>query len=217
MEDNQQNKETTAPQHPSMTKLLQDVAQPTEEQQPQQNHPPVLDDFEEEPEPPSPGTADTGNNAGGGQPQEKKINEKAVKATAKFVLQLFDFFQNKGFATAGRFKEKRKLKRLYGDDALDKMEAAITKAQMQSESNTKSTDVEIMQLFTPEEIGMLRIRKEVNEFIEDLPLTDDEKEQLMEPLIEILKIKGGTIPPEWILIGTILQVTGARATELLMI
>lgn len=217
MEDNQQNKETSAAEHPSMTKLLHDVAVPTQEQQPQQTHAPALDDFEEEPEQPEPGTADTSNNTGTGQPQEKKINEKAVKATAKFVLQLFDFFQNKGFATAGRFKEKRKLKRLYGDDALDKLEAAITKAQMQTDSNTKNTDAEIIELFTPEEIGMLRIRKEVNEFIEDLPLTDDEKEQLMEPLIEILKIKGGTIPPEWILIGTILQVTGARTTELLMI
>jgi hypothetical protein len=206
--------EAAASQHKSMTKLLQDIAQPTQEQQPQQTHAPALDEFEDD----DPGAADTGNNGGAGEQQaEKKINEKMLKSTAKFILNLFDFFQHKGFKTAGRFKEKRKLKRLYGDDALDKMEAAITKAEMQTGSNTRNTDAEILQMFSPEEIGMLRIRKEVNEFMEGLPLTDDEKEQLMEPLIEILKIKGGAIPPEWILIGTILQVTGARTTELLMI
>lgn len=199
-----------------MTKLLQDIAQPTQEQQPQQTHAPALDDFEDEE--PGEGTADTGKNNGAADLQpEKKINEKMLKSTAKFILSLFDFFQSKGFGAAGKFKERKKLKRLYGDDALDKLEAALTKAQMQTDSNTKTTDAEIIQLFTSEEIGMLRIRKEVNEFIEGLPLTEDEKEQLMEPLIEVLRIKGGTIPPEWILIGTILQVTGARTTELLMI
>lgn len=197
-----------------MTALLQDIAQPTEEREPQQRTPPPLNDFEDE----EIEVATTSENTGAAEPkQDKKINEKMLQSTAKFILNLFDFFQNKGFKTAGKFKEKRKMKRLYGDDAMDKLEAALTKAQMQTDSNTRTTNEEILQLFTPEEIGMLRIRKEVNEFMEGLPLTDDEKEQLMEPLIEILRIKGGTIPPEWILIGTILQVTGARTTELLMI
>lgn len=209
MEDNSQ-----APkQHDSITALLKDIATPTVEQQPQQAVPPQLDAIDEEKKQATASMANTTENKDAAAVPVKKVDEKLLGYGAEAVVATFDFTQDNLFTFLGKIKRKKKLRKLYGEEWDVKLNDAKSKIDLLN-ANKSNTGGEVIELITKEDVGLIRLEAEFDSYFDDLSLTEKEKDQLKIPLMEIMRIKGGTIPPEYLLMLTLLQIFGARGTEL---
>jgi len=205
--------------HSSVQTLLKDITTPTEDR-------PVQMPVSSEPsQPATPPPAEPATGSAAAAPvvtpetvkQEEpkpEMTAEALASTADLVIGMFDFSQHNLFRALGNRKKKGKLGRLYGDNATDRLELLINKVEAMHSQQSTAT---VIEAFTPDDIGMLRLHKAAEEYLEGLPLTDYEKEALKKPLIELLKKRGGNIPPEIALLLAVLQISGARATELFML
>lgn len=201
-------------QHESIRKMLVDVTTPTKQEEPQSSIPPVIDDLDEEQEQ-KPAMASTGENGGeGSAAAPPKVNEKLLTASADATIAVFDFTQNNLFKWFGKIKRKRKMRRAFGDEWEASLESAKSKLEMASVNKASATGTEVIEVFTKDDVGILRVEKSFDDYFDGLPLTDEEIEAIKTPLKEIMRLKGGTIPSEYLLMLTMLQIFGARGMEL---
>ncbi|MBS4041357.1 MAG: hypothetical protein KGZ81_12260 [Flavobacteriales bacterium] len=192
----------------SISKLLIDVTVPTEEKQPQ-----VIVAPETIVVPPE--NANTASNSSPEtntlvqQPQTVKppVTDEMVENGAELVIGMFDFSQNNLFKFFVNRKKNNRMEALLGENHKDKLETLISNV----ESGKKAEE------FKPEDLSALRLEKDVQTLLKDLPLSDQEKESLKKPLMAIMKAKGGVIPPEYLLILAILQIAGGRTAETVML
>jgi hypothetical protein len=187
-----------------ITELLKDTAIPTEERAPQQfTEAEIISETKNEPVKESDATE-----------EPVKMSAEMVEAGADLTIGLFDVAQTSIFRFLVKKRKNKKLIALYGDKALDKLEYLLDEQEAKSSNKLHVTE---MRSFSPEEMGMLRIAKAVEEITEDLPMSESEKDLIKIPLMEIMKKRGGTLPPEYALMLGILQIAGARTGEILMI
>jgi hypothetical protein len=193
---------------PSVSKLLIDVTVPTEEKQPQVTVVPET----------IPETAETlntnsnvapENNVPTQEPQPAKqpVTDEMIESGAELVIGMFDFSQNNLFKFFVNRKRRNRMENLLGENYKDKLETLISNV----ESGKKADE------FKPEDLSALRLEKDVQNLLGDLPLSDLEKESLKKPLMAIMKAKGGVIPPEYLLLLAILQIAGGRTAETVML
>jgi hypothetical protein len=191
--------------HESIQQILQDVTIPTKEQEAQQI------------EPEKNSAADTGNkdDDGSRKPEVQPISKEMLEASADTAIAMFDFVQDNLFSVLARRKKRGKMNRLYGDDSADRLEKALNKLELQQQGS--KGNVEIIESFTADELGMMRLERDFNDHIADLALTEKEIAALKPSLMELMKTRGGTIPPEYMLMLAVIQITGARITETVML
>jgi hypothetical protein len=201
-------------QHESIKKLLQDVTIPTPEQQPQSNVPPIIDNIEDN-EQAAP-LAITNKSEGDAGKEKPQVSEKLLEASANVVTATFDFTQDNLFTFFGKVKRKRKMKRLFGEDWEVKLNDAKSKLEMAAanKSGVSIGDATMLEVANKEDFSLLRTEKSFDEYFDGLALTDEEKEAIKVPLKEVMRLRGGTIPPEYLLVLTVMQIFGARGMEL---
>lgn len=186
--------------HESVQGLLKDIAIPTQEREPQK----ITTD--------APAASVAENKAE--QEAKEPISQEMLESGADLTIGLFDFGQTSLFSFLVKNKRNKRLVKLYGENALDKLE----KLQLEQEagSDTRAT-VSIIREFTVDELAMLKLGLKADEIVNGLPLTDQEKNLIKIPLMEIMKQRGGTLPPEYALMLGIFQIAGARTAELIML
>ncbi len=190
--------------HDSVELLFKEVQQPTDDREPQ---------------------AEASANNTSDEPLIEKeiINKKEEQATHEVSpemldsscdlgIGLADFFQTSVFTWLVNSKKNKKLISLYGEGALDKLEHLINE---QDAGKNNKLQHAILREFSPDEMGMLRLAKEVNKIVDDLPFTDSEKEAIKVPLMALLKESGGSLSPQWALTFAALQIFGSRALQTL--
>jgi hypothetical protein len=201
--------ETHTVRHESVNKLLADIRKPTQEQ-PASPPPPPIDDDEIDNDLDDPDDDDDDKPKGKGN--DDLLSKEALEAGADVTIGLFDITQAKTFQILGEAKKKRKLKKRFGPDAVDKAQDLIDEADLNAENKIKS-----QRTLTNEEWGMLRLERAAREYLEDMPLSEAEKNNLKIPLMTIMKQHGGAIPPHYLLMFGLLQVVGSRAAQLAML
>lgn len=182
-----------------LNEILADVAVPTPEQPAQA---PVVES-----------AADTAANtdapgADSAAAASAPVSEEAIEMGVDALIGFFDFSQNKISSIAVRMKKRNRMQNKYGDDWKDRLDELI--AQVEGKTKTKDN-------LTPEELQMLKLEKNVQEILDDLPLTDADIKALKGPLMQIARAKGGTIPPEYILTLTVISIIGARVADISML
>ncbi len=186
---------------PSINKLLQDVIVPTEEKVPQVIAPAT--EIPITPEIPIGQTTPPVEEI----KQPEPISDEIVEAGADIAIGMFDFSQNNLFKFFVNRKKRNRMESLLGENHRDKLETLISEVEA-----GKTADQ-----FTTNDISALRIEKNVQELLKDLPLSDQDKEALKKPLMAIMKKKGGTLPPEYALGLAVLQILGGRTAEIYML
>jgi len=187
--------------HDSVKGLLQDISRPTEERAPQ------ADKIQPEQ------AADTTKTKDAGPETKPEISEEMIETGADLTIGLYDFSQTTLFSWLVKNKKDKRIIRLYGEGALDKLEMLINEKEASEDSKAS---VQVIRSFTIDEIAMLKITKKTDEILNGLPMTEQEKNLIKVPLMEMMKQHGGTLPPSWALILGFLQISGARVGELLM-
>lgn len=186
--------------HESVQVLLKDIAIPTQEREPQK----ITTD--------APAAPTAENKAE--QEAKEPISQEMLESGADLTIGLFDFGQTSLFSFLVKNKRNKRLVKLYGENALDKLE----RLQLEQEAaNDKKATVSIIREFTVDELAMLKLGLKADEIVNGLPLTDQEKNLIKIPLMEIMKQRGGTLPPEYALMLGIFQIAGARTAELIML
>lgn len=145
---------------------------------------------------------------------KEDVSGEMVEAGADLTIGLFDVAQTSIFRFLVKRRKNKKLIALYGEDSLNKLEKLIDE-QEAKDSNKLHTI--IIREFAPEELGMLRIARAVQQITDELPMSESEKDLIKIPLMEIMKKRGGTLPPEYALMLGVLQIAGARTGEIFMI
>lgn len=161
------------------------------------------DDFEDDDEPGEKGKA---------KPKEDLLSKEALEAGADVTIGLFDITQSKAFQLLGNSKKKRKLRKKYGPDAVERLEKLVDEAEANEENKIRT-----VRDLHPDEWGMLRMERAAREYLDDMPLSEGEKKNLKIPLMAIMKQHGGAIPPTYLLMFGLLQVVGSRAAQLAML
>lgn len=192
----------------SIGKLLIDVTVPTEEKPPQviaatETIPPVVE---------TPNTAGSTLVESHQQPQQPQpakqpVTDEMIESGAELVVGMFDFSQNNLFKFFVNRKKRNRMETLLGENNREKLETLISNV----ESGKKADE------FKTEDLSALRLEKDVQTILKDLPLSDQEKESLKKPLMAIMKARGGVIPPEYLLLLAILQIAGGRTAETVML
>lgn len=136
--------------------------------------------------------------------EQPKASAASAKTEADLYIMLADFGQTKLHSGWVRRKAEAKAINLYGTDALEKLEAA--RLIKERGEDVTSTD----------QLALLRIDKQVAEIIEALPLSESEKEQLREPLQEMIKDNGGVMPHWLRLTMAALMIVGSRTLDVKM-
>ncbi len=189
--------------HDGIAQLFADAEQPTEEMKPQTSEAATIEEK---------------SGAGSPVPQkepepEHEVSAEMVEAGADLAIGLFDISQSSIFRLLVKRKKNKRIIKLWGESGLNKMERLID--EMDAANNTRVSFTDARE-FNPEELAMIRLAKKVDEMVEDLPMSEDEKNLIKVPLMEIMKKKGSTLPPEYALILGVLQIAGARAAEMAM-
>jgi uncharacterized protein with ParB-like and HNH nuclease domain len=141
-----------------------------------------------------------------------EVSPEMLDSSCDLGIGLADFFQTSVFTWLVNSKKNKKLISLYGEGALDKLEHLINE---QDAGKNNKLQHAILREFSPDEMGMLRLAKEVNKIVDDLPFTDSEKEAIKVPLMALLKESGGSLSPQWALTFAALQIFGSRALQTL--
>lgn len=191
----------------SVSKLLIDVTVPTEEKQPQVIVAPETIVVPSENANTQTSTTPETNTPVQPQAVKPPVTDEMIENGAELLVGMFDFSQNNLFKFFVNRKKRNRMEALLGENHKDKLETLISHV----ESGKKAEE------FKPEDLSALRLEKDVQTLLKDLPLSDQEKESLQKPLMAIMKAKGGVIPPEYLLILAILQIAGGRTAETVML
>ncbi len=176
---------------PGLSKLFDDVAQPTQvREQPKETT-----------------TAPPEN-----VPTEKPnvpIDKKMVEATSEIVISLIDTVQTNGFRIWANVKRNNIA------DALTDSTAGYAKL-MRAVSAYKTNDKNggEIEMLNATDVQLLELHDKVFSFIEDLPFTKKETENLMLPLSYIIEKNGGSLPPELALVIGLVTAVGSRIGEM---
>lgn len=194
--------------HESVNKLLEDINTPTEEKGEQVKVDPSPAASQEK-------TVEDPATETKTEPEVvvPEIDKEVLSSSADLAIGLFDVSQTNIFRFFGKRRKKKLLIKRFGDTAIDHVAKLLNEIDAMNENKVSTT---VIREFTADEFGMLRIEKAAAEYLEGLPLTDAEKDMLKVPLMQIMKKRGGTIPPEIALILGCLQIAGARTAELFM-
>lgn len=145
--------------------------------------------------------------------EKEDAGSSKIKLSAELSADIFlgvaDIIQQQVFRPLHGAKHKRRMRKLYGDDALEKCSALldqIAKEDHQGHINER----------TPDEVGMLRLVKRYREVVEDIPFTEDEKDKIRPALVAYLKERGGELPPWLGLVMMSIEVFGPRITDLVV-
>ena len=152
-----------------------------------------------------PAAATEPNKEGSPATEETKLSpkmlEQAAKASSKFFVRMIDGGQRLLFTSIGNRKLKNRLEIIGGDEYEYKVQAAVQKLDVDIENRENGSQT--THSYTKEEKIMLANVAKFEAFIEELPFTDDEREEMIECLTIIAQSRGGSLPPEYIAGGTI--------------
>lgn len=199
--------------HDSIKQLIQEAALPTTEQATQAE--PVTSD---EPVEVKPTVEETAAVKAAEKAEEKAIEEEIllsgemIDVGASTTIMFFDFIQQAGNTFWIKSKKDKRLIALYGEEALSKL-AALLDEQLASKENKVSQTV--LREFTPAEMGMLSEHKNAQKILDSFPLSDNEKESLKIPLMQMMKQSGTTLSPQWALMLSLATILGARALNVI--
>ena len=174
-------------QDKELDSLLEDMAQPTQEVA-EPAAPPEPPPVVEEPE----------------EPVEKPASLAAQKFGAKFCLSLINSATELPLAFAAERKLKRKVKAVGGENAEVLYNSAVERYNV----------VKDVKDFTTEEQSLINIHLKVEKYLNALPYSKEEKEELMEPLMEMIKDNNFQIPAWLVITGTIIINTTQRIIKL---
>lgn len=190
--------------HPSVQKLIEEVQKPTDERKIQQT---PLFEFDEKGESKEQQENDNTTTV-------KDLSEESVEWGADFAIGMYDIGQQKLLAHFGKRKRNKKLRKKYGANALEKLETLKNEIEALTKNKMQQT---VLREFTTDDYGMLRVEKAFEEYLEELALTDDEKDLIRKPLMKLMIKHGGEIPPGLALGLAVLQITGSRVADLAML
>ena len=105
------------------------------------------------------------------------------------------------FTSIGNRKLKNRLEIIGGDEYEYKVQSSVQK--LDADLENKENGTQTTHSYTKEEKIMLANVAKFEAFIEELPFTDDEREEMIECLTIIAQSRGGSLPPEYIAGGTI--------------
>lgn len=180
----------------SLSSLMNRAAQPSEARTVQADISPIVEPVAAaipEPLPTSTETADKPVN------KAVELTEEDLYDTTETVLMMGDFAQRGALTLWAKSKKKDRFLRLYGKEwekVFDTNKAAYKAGQTSDMS--------------PAVLAMMTHADDIEEIIESLPFTDEEKEMLHKPLSKMLKQHGGVMPPEWVLYMSIGRIFGGR-------
>ena len=188
-----------------IAELMADAEIPTEEQQPQNIH--------------SAAPAENGGNRSTETevfPENNKpeLSAELIESGADFAIGFFDIALTQLLKFMLKRKKNKKVAKLFGESGLIKFQALMD--EVDAADNNK-VQFSVIREFNSDELKMLHLSKKASEILEDLPLTDEEKELIKIPLMEIMKQKGGTIPPQYQLLLGVMQIAGGRVAEIAML
>ena len=182
---------------PSLLNFIDEVKQPTQ--------------VREEVKPPTPPPVDTKEAATvetENQPP-KKVDFKMVEAGANVVLGFCDSLQENIFKYLVNRKRERKANEITDSNTgFLKLKKAIAKAE------NNETNGSTIEPLSKEDVELVSMHIKVEEFINDLPFTDRERENILPHLMYIIEKNGGMIPPEVCLIMAFSTAIGARIGEI---
>jgi len=180
---------TTAEQDQELDKVIVDVSQPTEEVA-EPAPPPEPEPVQIEPEP--------------DEPVEKPASAAAQKFGAKFCLSLINSATELPLAFAADRKLKKKAKAIGGEKGEIMYNSAVERYNVTKE----------VKDFTTEEQSLINLHIKVEKYLAALPYSKEEKAELMEPLMEMIKDNNFQIPAWLVITGTIIINTTQRIIKL---
>ncbi len=177
----------------TLDELIEDVAIPTETKPEKQHLQPlaVNNNVEEEEEDLQ-------------EQEEEEIEEpmtpKKIKSNTDFVLGMINSAQTETFRFGASYNYKRKLKRLYGDDALQVAEIV---------DDIANEDL------TEKQKGIKKANAKIDKLFKSLPMSVEEKEMLY-PVVEDWVIANhGKVPKNFFLYLGISKMIGSRLINVL--
>lgn len=130
----------------------------------------------------------------------EEITPKKLKSNADFILGMVNVAQQTTFGFGVKYAYKKKLKKLYGDDALERAEMV---------------DDISKEALTDTDKGILKINAKLEKVMESLPMTDEEK-QMWYPVIEdYVRKNHGKIPENFFSYLALCQSLGSRVLAVL--
>lgn len=170
--------------NPEWEKVIEEVSVQAPEQKPQNIVPEFMPPIEEKAEPEK-------------ESVQPKRTDKQIEIEANMGLAFIDFTQSNVFRGATVMKRNNRIKKLYG------MEGMKIKEKVELLENGSG-------LTDEKEIGVYSISKRADKIIASLPLSQDEKDLLAEPLKKYVEAHGGVLPPEFMMWMSALQIFGGR-------
>ena len=144
--------------------------------------------------------------------ETKKVTAELARASSSFFVKMIDGGQSLLLSALTNRKLKNRLQIIAGDDYEFQTQMAREKLDADEENLEKGNPT--THQYTQQEKMLLGNVIKFENFIDTLPFTETEKEDLIESLSIIAKEKGGTLPPEYIVAGTVLLTIGKRANQL---
>lgn len=188
--------------HDSVEELLKDVSQPTEHREPQ-----MFTDAASTAEKPVAGSIHATTDTLEDGPAITPLSDEVIENGADMVIGLYDFGQAASVSFLVRRKRDKRLVKLFGEGALDKL--ADLKAELDAAEN-KNIRITEIRAFSVEEQKAIHLVKQADEVIGDMPMSESEKDLIKIPLMQLMKERGTTLPASWALTFAVMQITGAR-------
>jgi hypothetical protein len=120
--------------------------------------------------------------------------------SAELLIGSIDTLQTIAFSAANR----RKMKRRFADD-IDRLEVLVDKIDAGTMTKADLSD--------QDHAALKKLRRLIAVY-DDIPFTDEEKEQLKKPLAEIIEVYGAKIPPGVALVIAALTVMLPRIVDM---
>ena len=144
--------------------------------------------------------------------EEIEVTAEMLQVGADTAVMFIDFLQQAGYTFWLKNKEDKRLIALYGENAITKLSELLDEQLAAKENKVSQT---ILREFTAAELGMLASYKNAQKILDSFPLSDNEKQSLIVPLMQMMKQSGATLSPQWSLLLAAAAIFGGRALNVI--
>ncbi len=139
----------------------------------------------------------------------EKITDEAAKETADFFIYALDFIQKNVFKFFAKKKLNKKAKSIAGENAIDRINVITAELKAARKAKKEPTTA-----YEGEDKLLKDLILEVEDFIKELDLDEDEEKMLKTPLKEMVKVKNIKLSPEMSLLMAAAMIASTRIGSL---
>lgn len=142
-----------------------------------------------------------------------QLSDEDLEEEAESYVMLVEMLLNLIFSVAAKYKRNSKAKEIAGESGAEKLKAIVKKLKA-NERAKKDSGVINIDTLTEEEKLLVELNTEVEAYLDEIDLSESEKNRLIKPLKIILKRRKKRMSPEAMLFAGFASIAVTRIAML---